>query len=70
MDDALKDRLDAERRDGQQPEERAADIAREQTSGIAQLAPDSALTRRPRISPINQRRWRNFKANRRGYWSL
>jgi len=23
-----------------------------------------------RISPINQRRWRNFKANRRGYWSL
>ncbi|ORE98596.1 ABC transporter permease [Aurantimonas sp. 22II-16-19i] len=70
MDDALKDRLDAERRNGQQPEERAADIAREQTSGIAQLAPDSALTRRPRISPINQRRWRNFKANRRGYWSL
>ena len=25
--------------------------------------------RRP-LSPINQRRWRNFKANRRGYWSL
>ncbi|MDO8839144.1 MAG: ABC transporter permease [Parvibaculum sp.] len=25
---------------------------------------------RIRISPINQRRWRNFKANRRGYWSL
>ena len=23
-----------------------------------------------RISPINQRRWQNFKANRRGYWSL
>jgi len=23
-----------------------------------------------RISPINKRRWRNFKANRRGYWSL
>ena len=22
------------------------------------------------ISPINQRRWENFKANRRGYWSL
>ncbi len=22
------------------------------------------------ISPINQRRWQNFKANRRGYWSL
>ena len=26
--------------------------------------------RRPRFSPLNQRRWRNFKANRRGYWSL
>jgi microcin C transport system permease protein len=26
--------------------------------------------RRPRISPLNQRRWQNFKANRRGYWSL
>jgi len=25
---------------------------------------------RIRISPINQRRWRNFKANKRGYWSL
>ena len=23
-----------------------------------------------RLSPINQRRWDNFKANRRGYWSL
>lgn len=22
------------------------------------------------LSPINQRRWQNFKANRRGYWSL
>ncbi|MEP6355606.1 MAG: ABC transporter permease [Hyphomicrobiales bacterium] len=23
-----------------------------------------------RLSPINRRRWENFKANRRGYWSL
>ena len=23
-----------------------------------------------RLSPLNQRRWANFKANRRGYWSL
>lgn len=23
-----------------------------------------------RLSPLNQRRWRNFKANRRSYWSL
>ena len=27
----------------------------------------SALTH---LSPINTRRWENFKANRRGFWSL
>lgn len=26
--------------------------------------------RRPWLSPLNQRRWANFRANRRGYWSL
>jgi microcin C transport system permease protein len=26
--------------------------------------------KRPFLSPLNQRRWANFKANRRGYWSL
>lgn len=26
--------------------------------------------RRPFLSPLNQRRWRNFKANRRGWWSM
>jgi len=26
--------------------------------------------RRPWLSPLNQRRWRNFKRNRRAYWSL
>ncbi|MGF7008875.1 ABC transporter permease [Aminobacter sp. BE322] len=30
----------------------------------------AAQTRRPRLSPINRRRWQNFRANRRGYWSL
>jgi len=33
-------------------------------------AVETARRRRPRISPLNQRRWHNFKANRRGYWSL
>ena len=28
------------------------------------------LAERFRVSPINKRRWENFKANRRGYWSL
>ena len=23
-----------------------------------------------RLSPLNRRRWRNFRANRRAYWSL
>ena len=26
--------------------------------------------RHHKLTPINQRRWRNFKANRRGFWSL
>ena len=34
-------------------------------------APEVAERRsRPALSPINRRRWENFKANRRGYWSL
>ncbi|MCB1421651.1 MAG: ABC transporter permease [Nitratireductor sp.] len=33
---------------------------------------DMAPARRPwiNLSPLNQRRWQNFKANKRGYWSL
>ena len=23
-----------------------------------------------KVSPLNRRRWQNFKQNRRGYWSL
>lgn len=42
----------------------------------AQITPtqttDAAATpqKRSRFSPINQRRWQNFKGNGRGYWSL
>jgi microcin C transport system permease protein len=28
------------------------------------------VSRRPRLSPINKRRWENFRANKRGYWSF
>jgi microcin C transport system permease protein len=29
------------------------------------------VARRPFVSsPLNRRRWQNFKANRRGYWSF
>ncbi len=37
-------------------------------SDITATAP--ARVKRPFLSPLNQRRWRNFKANRRGWWSL
>jgi microcin C transport system permease protein len=30
----------------------------------------ASLPRRYTLSPINKRRWQNFKTNRRGYWSL
>ncbi|MGV8839900.1 MAG: ABC transporter permease [Bauldia sp.] len=32
--------------------------------------PSPAAVRRRFLSPLNQRRWRTFKAHRRGYWSL
>lgn len=34
------------------------------------LAPPLRKTGLLRLSPITRRRWNNFKANRRGYWSL
>ncbi|PRX38376.1 microcin C transport system permease protein [Meinhardsimonia xiamenensis] len=33
-------------------------------------APPRGLSRFFRLSPLNQRRWRNFRNNRRAYWSL
>ncbi|WP_378944978.1 ABC transporter permease [Mesorhizobium sp. ANAO-SY3R2] len=30
----------------------------------------SAPVKRPWLSPLNKRRWQNFKAHKRGYWSL
>ncbi len=49
---------------------------------IAPIPPVEATTQTPlgeavppsrhplKLSPLNQRRWRNFKSNRRGYWSF
>jgi microcin C transport system permease protein len=43
----------------------------QETSGITPLGVAAPpRTGAIRISPINKRRWQNFKANRRGYWSL
>ena len=36
----------------------------------AQSTPRALPVRRPRLSPLNARRWQNFKANRRGWWAL
>lgn len=34
------------------------------------IADQTMAPAKKRLSPINRRRWENFKANRRGYWSL
>jgi microcin C transport system permease protein len=36
----------------------------------AQGSASTQSAKRPFLSPLNQRRWQSFKANRRGYWSL
>lgn len=37
---------------------------------ISEVTNTIAITKRPFLSPLNQRRWANFKANKRGYYSL
>ncbi len=37
---------------------------------MAENITDVPRQKQPFLSPLNQRRWQNFKANRRGYWSL
>ena len=43
-----------------------------QDDSPAIAAPDSTVTlpKRPWLSPLNQRRWSNFRKNKRAYWSL
>ena len=48
-----------------------------QTEPLAPIAPGQdappPVTQSPKrgfLSPLNQRRWRNFTRNRRAYWSL
>ena len=36
----------------------------------ATLSNHAKPVKRPFLSPLNRRRWQNFKANKRGYWSL
>ncbi len=47
-----------------------AELPPEPTPGSEGPAPVPARGRRPFLSPLNQRRWRNFKNNRRAFWSL
>ncbi|MEM0898934.1 MAG: ABC transporter permease [Pseudomonadota bacterium] len=37
---------------------------------LEKVVAKAARPKRAFLSPLNQRRWQNFKANRRGYWSL
>ncbi len=66
MDDVVKDRREADR----PPEIDTRREAQAGASGVAQMAPPLVATKRARLSPLNKRRWQNFKANRRGWWSL
>ncbi len=45
-------------------------LARAFASPVPVFAPADAARAAPRLSPINQRRLKSFKANRRGYWSF
>src|SRR3990167_3051449 len=50
-------------------------VALEKRSPETTIAPAPGQTEPPprkffSLSPLNQRRWQNFRANRRGYWSL
>ena len=41
-----------------------------ETSVVSSVDVTDASTKRVGLSPLNKRRWENFKVNRRGYWSL
>ncbi|MGQ7792066.1 ABC transporter permease [Faunimonas sp. B44] len=53
-----------------QPEAPGPDTALETIVPLPGQEVAPARRTRFALSPINQRRWHNFKANRRGYWSL
>jgi microcin C transport system permease protein len=48
---------------------RTAEQAPNSTAGPP-AEPDEPKRRWFTLSPLNRRRWQNFKRNRRGYWSL
>ncbi len=52
------------------PETIKAEDAKADSGALAQMAPPMETLRPPRLSPLNQRRWQNFKGHRRGWWSL
>jgi microcin C transport system permease protein len=53
-------------------ERRESGVGERAGSTARHPAPDARRGRLPRLglSPINRRRWHNFKSNRRGFWSL
>jgi microcin C transport system permease protein len=60
-------------------DEKKVDTPQARREAVPELMPDvepagplgpADAPRRFALSPLNSRRWRNFKTNRRGYWSL
>lgn len=51
---------------------RSEDSAKLEAATPRSTAPSFLRLGRPawKLTPVNERRWRNFKANRRGYWSF
>ena len=56
----------------ERPEDRPAALVPKYVADVEPTGPLGVVgpPRRFELSPINLRRWQNFKANRRGYWSL
>lgn len=46
------------------------DAPQDSVLSAGSAAPAHAQVHSGRLSPINQRRWHNFKSNKRGFWSL
>jgi len=55
-------------------DQQASSQHRKKRAGAPATPPGGGATKPPRsrsrLSPLNQRRWQNFKGNRRGYWAL
>ncbi|ESR25544.1 ABC transporter permease [Lutibaculum baratangense] len=56
--------------EGETPEEAKTEVPLPPTPGAEAAPPEPTRTGRFALSPLNRRRWQNFKAHKRGYWSF